>query len=61
MLFKHNVQGKLSTTALIRTDIYKKVTSIKASKLLPKLRYRYLDYKTKLDNRQSNYVAYSLF
>jgi hypothetical protein len=61
VLFKYNIQSKLFTIALIKINIYKKVTNIKASKLLPRPKYRYLDYKIKLDNKQSNYVAYSLF
>jgi Plavaka transposase len=61
VLFGHNVQGRLSTMASIRTETYEEVTGIKAGEPLPRPRYRYPDYETKIDDRKSDHAAYSPF
>jgi hypothetical protein len=59
--FGHNVHGRLSTAASIRTETYEEVTSVKAGEPLLGPRYRCSDHETKTDGSQSDSVAYSPF
>ena len=57
ILLRHSVQGRLSTTASIRTETYKEATSVKAGELLFGLRNKYSKFEIVLDESQSNYNA----
>jgi hypothetical protein len=61
VLPRHNAQGGLSSIASIRTETYKEATSVKASKLLHRPRYRSLNYKIVLDKSDLDHLVYLLF
>ena len=60
-LLEHDAQGRLSSTALIRTETYKEATSVKASELLHRRGYRSPNYKIVLDKSDLDHLAYLLF
>ena len=45
----HSVQGRLSTTASIRTETYEEAISVKVGELLFGLRNKYFEFEIVLD------------